>query len=101
MKIKMKMKMSQFERMVTIDEEERESLRRLAEDDDVHHHTARGHPSKNKGDEVPSNNKKLETKKSEDINESAEKFIQNFRQELLIQRLESIENYDKMLARGL
>ena len=86
--MKTKMKISQFERMVTIDEEERESLRKLAEDDV---------PNNNNNN----NNKKLESKKSEDINESAEKFIQNFRQQLLIQRLESIENYDKMLARGL
>ncbi|XP_030457681.1 uncharacterized protein LOC115678425 [Syzygium oleosum] len=44
---------------------------------------------------------KLERKTTEDINESAEAFIQKFRQQLMIQRLESIENYEKMLARGL
>lgn len=43
----------------------------------------------------------LEKKPSMDINESAEAFIQNFRKQLLIQRLESIENYEQMLARGL
>lgn len=43
---------------------------------------------------------KLESKPSMDINESAELFIQKFRQQLLIQRLESIENYEQMLARG-
>ncbi|KAK9677194.1 hypothetical protein RND81_11G126900 [Saponaria officinalis] len=44
---------------------------------------------------------KIESKKSEDINESAEKFIRSFKKQLLLQRLESIENVDKMLARGL
>ncbi|KAK1364050.1 hypothetical protein POM88_039611 [Heracleum sosnowskyi] len=39
-------------------------------------------------------------KKVEDINESAEAFIKKFRKQLVIQRLESIENYEKMLARG-
>lgn len=51
--------------------------------------------------ETTSNTGKLETKPSMDINESAEAFIKNFRQQLLIQRLESIENYQQMLARGL
>lgn len=46
-------------------------------------------------------NKKLETKASMDINESADLFIKKFRQQLLIQRLDSIENYKQMLARGL
>ncbi|GMI78094.1 hypothetical protein HRI_001478700 [Hibiscus trionum] len=44
---------------------------------------------------------KLEKKPSVDINESAEAFIQKFRHQLLLQRLESIENYENMLARGL
>ncbi|KAJ0006804.1 hypothetical protein Pint_30082 [Pistacia integerrima] len=44
---------------------------------------------------------KLESKPSMDINESAEAFIKKFRKQLLIQRLESIENYEQMLARGL
>ncbi|XP_031263409.1 uncharacterized protein LOC116121610 [Pistacia vera] len=44
---------------------------------------------------------KLEGKPSMDINESAEAFIKKFRKQLLIQRLESIENYEQMLARGL
>ncbi|XVF86487.1 hypothetical protein PTKIN_Ptkin18bG0044500 [Pterospermum kingtungense] len=43
----------------------------------------------------------LEKKPSIDINESAEAFIRKFRQQLLLQRLESIENYEKILARGL
>lgn len=47
------------------------------------------------------NNNKLESKPSMDINESAELFIKKFRKQLLIQRLESIENYEQMLARGL
>ncbi|KAI8017482.1 hypothetical protein LOK49_LG04G02587 [Camellia lanceoleosa] len=44
--------------------------------------------------------KKLESQPSMDINESAELFINKFKQQLLIQRLESIENYEQMLARG-
>ncbi|XVF26601.1 hypothetical protein REPUB_Repub14bG0031900 [Reevesia pubescens] len=44
---------------------------------------------------------KLEKKPSVDVNESAEAFIQKFRHQLLLQRLESIENYEQMLARGL
>ncbi|PON50964.1 hypothetical protein PanWU01x14_219750 [Parasponia andersonii] len=46
-------------------------------------------------------NKQLESKAPIDINESAEAFIKKFRQQLLIQRLDSIENYQKMLQRGL
>ncbi|KAK7261910.1 hypothetical protein RIF29_28234 [Crotalaria pallida] len=45
--------------------------------------------------------KKLERKTTEDINASADAFIKNFRQQLLIQRLQSIENYEQMLQRGL
>ncbi|XP_055827790.1 pathogen-associated molecular patterns-induced protein A70 [Solanum dulcamara] len=44
--------------------------------------------------------RKLESKLSEDINESAENFIKKFKQQLLLQRLESIENYEQMLKRG-
>ncbi|KAL2516581.1 uncharacterized protein Fot_30552 [Forsythia ovata] len=44
--------------------------------------------------------KKLERKTTEDINESAEAFITKFKQQLLLQRLESIENYEQMLKRG-
>ncbi|KAI3455341.1 hypothetical protein Pfo_012004 [Paulownia fortunei] len=43
---------------------------------------------------------KVERKPTEDINESAEAFIRKFRQQLLLQRLESIENYEQMLERG-
>ncbi|KAG6575588.1 hypothetical protein SDJN02_24302, partial [Cucurbita argyrosperma subsp. argyrosperma] len=35
---------------------------------------------------------------TEDVNESAEAFIKRFRNQLLIQRLQSIENYEKILA---
>ncbi|GKV35826.1 hypothetical protein SLEP1_g44037 [Rubroshorea leprosula] len=45
--------------------------------------------------------KKLEKMPSMDINERAEAFIRKFRQQLLLQRLESMENYEQMLARGL
>jgi len=45
--------------------------------------------------------RKLERLPSEeDINASADAFIKNFRQQLMLQRLQSIENYEKMLARG-
>ncbi|KAJ4950742.1 hypothetical protein NE237_027574 [Protea cynaroides] len=37
----------------------------------------------------------------EDIDECAEVFIRKFRQQLQIQRLESMEDYQQMLARGL
>ncbi|KAH0449908.1 hypothetical protein IEQ34_020600 [Dendrobium chrysotoxum] len=37
----------------------------------------------------------------EDIDASAEKFIKRFRENLLLQRLQSIENYKQMLARGV
>lgn len=35
-----------------------------------------------------------------DIDQSAEEFIMKFRNQLKIQRMESIDNYNKMLARG-
>ncbi|CAN6901685.1 unnamed protein product [Brassica oleracea var. botrytis] len=44
------------------------------------------------------NNKKVERKASMDVDKCAEAFITNFRKQLLLQRLESIEN---MLSRGL
>ncbi|KAF7814454.1 DUF761 domain protein [Senna tora] len=47
------------------------------------------------------NNKQIARKGTEDIYVSAEAFIKNFRQQLLIQRLQSIENYEQMLARNL
>jgi hypothetical protein len=50
---------------------------------------------------VTNQTKKLERMPSEeDINASADAFIKNFRQQLMLQRLQSIENYEKMLARG-
>ena len=45
--------------------------------------------------------KKLQKKPIDDIDASAEAFIKNFRQQLLIQRLQSVENYEQMLAKGL
>lgn len=44
--------------------------------------------------------KKLERMSTEDVNASAEAFIQKFRQQLFLQRVESIENYEQMLKRG-
>lgn len=41
-----------------------------------------------------------ERKPTEDINESAEAFIRKFKQQLLLQRLDSIEDYQQMLKRG-
>ncbi|CAH1425622.1 unnamed protein product [Lactuca virosa] len=38
--------------------------------------------------------------KAADIDQSAEEFIMKFRNQLKIQRMESIDNYNKMLARG-
>ncbi|XP_056847217.1 uncharacterized protein LOC130497955 [Raphanus sativus] len=43
-------------------------------------------------------NKKVERKASMDVDKCAEAFIANFRKQLLLQRLESIEN---TLSRGL
>ncbi|CAH2037528.1 unnamed protein product [Thlaspi arvense] len=43
-------------------------------------------------------NKKVERKASMDVDQCAEAFITHFRKQLLLQRLESIEN---MLSRGL
>ncbi|XP_010532165.1 PREDICTED: uncharacterized protein LOC104808229 [Tarenaya hassleriana] len=45
--------------------------------------------------------RKLESKPSMDVDECAEAFIRKFRQQLLLQRLESMENYEKTMARGL
>ncbi|KAF1865739.1 hypothetical protein Lal_00021739 [Lupinus albus] len=45
--------------------------------------------------------KKLERMETEDIDAKADEFIKNFKQHLLIQRLQSIENYEQMLQRGL
>lgn len=41
------------------------------------------------------------TTTEKDVNECAEDFIKKFRQQLRLQRLESIENYKQMLERGL
>lgn len=45
--------------------------------------------------------RKVEYVAEEDINEEADAFIRRFREELHLQRLQSIENYNQMLARGL
>ncbi|KAH6756649.1 cotton fiber protein [Perilla frutescens var. hirtella] len=44
--------------------------------------------------------KKAASKATDDINESAEAFIRKFKQQLLLQRLDSIEDYHQMLKRG-
>ncbi|KAF3781607.1 hypothetical protein EJ110_NYTH36555 [Nymphaea thermarum] len=44
--------------------------------------------------------RKAAAKPEEDIDQSAEAFIKKFHTELRMQRLESIENYHQMLARG-
>lgn len=49
---------------------------------------------------IPPPPKKLERMSTEDVNASAEAFIQKFRQQLFLQRVESIENYEQMLKRG-
>ncbi|KAL3511872.1 hypothetical protein ACH5RR_024589 [Cinchona calisaya] len=60
-----------------------------------------GHHAPLKKAAEPNTTKRLlEGKPTEDINASAEAFINKFRQHLLLQRLESIENYDQMLKRG-
>ncbi|WCJ40575.1 hypothetical protein M5689_021489 [Euphorbia peplus] len=71
-----------------------------ADDEDVHRiNFKEDHRAVRSSSKAPV--KKLESKPSMDINESAENFINNFRKQLMIQRLESIENYENMLARGL
>ncbi|KAG6422267.1 hypothetical protein SASPL_118833 [Salvia splendens] len=49
---------------------------------------------------IPPPPKKLERKPTEDINASAEAFIRKFKQQLHLQRLESLENFEQMLKRG-
>lgn len=71
--------------------EAKEDVHSCKEDRAVRSHVIESKPSHNK----------LESKPSMDINESAEAFIKKFRHQLLIQRLESIENYEQMLAKGL
>ncbi|KAG8388284.1 hypothetical protein BUALT_Bualt02G0109600 [Buddleja alternifolia] len=48
----------------------------------------------------PPLSRKLERKLAEDINKRAEAFIRKFRRQLVLQRLDSIENYQQMLKRG-
>ncbi|TYI09903.1 hypothetical protein ES332_A09G103600v1 [Gossypium tomentosum] len=40
-------------------------------------------------------------KQDKEVNKSAEAFIQKFRRQLLLQRLQSIENSHQMLEKGL
>uniref|UniRef100_A0A7N0TG03 Uncharacterized protein n=1 Tax=Kalanchoe fedtschenkoi TaxID=63787 RepID=A0A7N0TG03_KALFE len=44
--------------------------------------------------------RRLERKSTEEINKSADDFIKKFRHQLLLQRLESMENFQQMLERG-
>ena len=92
-------------KLVTIDEDEKECLRRLAETTCTTTTNKNDQPLVGFNQKLKlkdeDNNNKLESKKSLDINESAEKFIQNFKQQLLLQRLQSIENVDNIIARGL
>ncbi|KAK4838906.1 hypothetical protein QYF36_017459 [Acer negundo] len=85
----------------TISEEKVENTRFRGRNDNIR--AVRSQVTEKKSpEEVASNiNNKLESQPSMDINESADAFIKKFRQQLLIQRLESIENYEQMLARGL
>ncbi|OIW11921.1 hypothetical protein TanjilG_18194 [Lupinus angustifolius] len=45
--------------------------------------------------------KKLERMPTEDVDAKADAFIKDFKHHLLIQRLQSIENHEQMVARGL
>ncbi|ERN04519.1 hypothetical protein AMTRI_Chr05g71410 [Amborella trichopoda] len=54
---------------------------------------AKPETSSNKGREVMAH-------RTDEVDENAEAFIKKFRQRLQIERLESIENYKQMLARG-
>ncbi|KAJ0985694.1 hypothetical protein J5N97_004050 [Dioscorea zingiberensis] len=56
---------------------------------------------KHVGESMPVVERRPVLEPAEDINESADAFIKRFRQHLQLQRLESIENYKQMLARGL
>ncbi|KAK3219425.1 hypothetical protein Dsin_013395 [Dipteronia sinensis] len=83
----------------TISEEKAEHTHFRGRNDNIR--AARSQVTEKKSPETASNiNNKLESQPSMDINESADAFIKNFRQQLRIQRLESIENYEQMLARG-
>ncbi|KAF5195041.1 hypothetical protein FRX31_015371 [Thalictrum thalictroides] len=55
----------------------------------------------NERDDDADDSKKVVISKEVDINESAEAFISRFRQQLRIERLNSIENYKQYLERGL
>ncbi|CAA0839144.1 Unknown protein [Striga hermonthica] len=78
-----------------IDEEEKIELKYV----DLRESTGGARPVGAKKVAAPPKSKP-ERKTTEDVNESAEAFIRKFRQQLLLQRLESIENYEQMLKRG-
>lgn len=44
--------------------------------------------------------RRLERKSTEEINKCADDFIKKFRQQLLLERLESMENFQQKLQRG-
>ncbi|KAG2371036.1 uncharacterized protein HKW66_Vig0212100 [Vigna angularis] len=60
-----------------------------------------GESSKRRSEKKVTEESEKTKKGVEDINVSADAFIKNFRKQLLIQRLQSIENYEQMLKRGL
>ncbi|KAE9616127.1 hypothetical protein Lal_00017231 [Lupinus albus] len=60
--------------------------------------TSSSHKLENEGEIIVI--KKLERIPTEDIDAKADAFIKNFKHHLLIQRLQSIENHEQMLARG-
>ncbi|KAK7294103.1 hypothetical protein RJT34_16986 [Clitoria ternatea] len=65
------------------------------------YHKQQAFPTKHgKEEQKETSQSESHTKKpSEDINASADAFIKNFRHHLLLQRLQSIENHNQMLAR--
>lgn len=76
-------------------------LNRIEEEPKIMDSTKRGGlPPVAGGTVVGPQPNKREKKATEDIDESAEAFIRKFRQQLLLQRMESIENYKEMLHRG-
>uniref|UniRef100_A0A5K1E1I1 DUF761 domain-containing protein n=1 Tax=Nymphaea colorata TaxID=210225 RepID=A0A5K1E1I1_9MAGN len=87
------------------------SISSLFPDSTNHHHHRRGRgaekgamaQARNQASKEAKPPKAAETnsgKQAEDIDQCADAFIKRFRKQLLIQRMESIENYQQMLARG-
>ncbi|KAF8400674.1 hypothetical protein HHK36_013974 [Tetracentron sinense] len=89
--------MSRFNPRVIAVEGGEEEAKRILKSNLREKRDVRSHVNDKKVVEV----KKMESKLAEDINESADAFIKRFRQQLHLQRLESMENYKEMLARGL